>query len=96
MNDISNQQDYEYINLLVNNTFDNIINDLTNYKQNILNNIFKFIYINNNIITTNTNILEKYLINDKIYYIDNKKNIIYNTKENIVGEIKDKKINLYI
>jgi len=96
MNDISNQQDYEYINLLVNNTFDNIINDLTNYKQNILNNIFKFIYINNNIITTNTNILEKYLINDKIYYIDNKKNIIYNTKANIVGEIKDKKINLYI
>ena len=32
MNDISNQQDYEYINLLVNNTFDNIINNLINYK----------------------------------------------------------------
>ena len=32
MNDIGNQQDYEYINTLVNNTFDNIINNLNNYK----------------------------------------------------------------
>jgi len=95
MNNNQQEQDYDYINLLINNIFDNIINDLTNYKHNMLNNIYKFIYINNNIIN-NTNILEKQEINKNIYYIDKKNNKIYNKKANIVGEIKNNKFELYI
>ena len=50
--------DYDYINLVVNNNFKNISIELDNYKKVILNNINKFLSLNSNL-KKQSNILEK-------------------------------------
>lgn len=86
--------DYDYINLVINNNFKNISIELDNYKKVILNNINKFILLNNNL-KNQTNILEKKEINGKICYLDFENNHIYNNNAIIIGEISKENFNNY-
>lgn len=86
--------DYDYINLVVNNNFKNISIELDNYKKVILNNINKFLSLNSNL-KKQSNILEKKEIDGKICYLDFENNHIYNDEAIIIGEINKDNLNNY-
>lgn len=83
-----NNQEYMYLSTLINNTFNNIMIDINNQKNNILENL-KDYFNENSKKKNNKVILQKKLINNKYYYLDNINNLIYNHEASIVGKIID-------
>lgn len=93
--DSNNIQNYIYLNLMIENSFKNLSNDIINQKKLILSNIKKILDINENNINKST-ILEKINIDNKICYIDNNNKLIYSKEATVIGKITDKNYIFYV
>lgn len=92
---VENNQNYDYLELMIDTSFNNLRDEIDNQKKHIKSNIKKLLNINKNNFNTEK-VLEKIKYNNNIYYLDNEENLIYNTEAVIIGEIKDKKYNFYL